>query len=53
MAINPTKNLTLISFHRSWTRTKRMGLTVRSFVRKRHQLQIVDRDVWTFDTPFF
>lgn len=28
-------------------------LTVRSFVRKRHRLQIVDGDVWTFDTPFF
>jgi hypothetical protein len=28
-------------------------LTVRSFVRKRHRLQIVEGDVWTFDTPFF
>jgi hypothetical protein len=28
-------------------------LTVRSFVRKRHRVQIVDGDVWTFDTPFF
>jgi hypothetical protein len=28
-------------------------LTVRSFVRKRHRLQIVGGDVWTFDTPFF
>jgi hypothetical protein len=28
-------------------------LTVRSFVRTRHRLQIVDGDVWTFDTPFF
>ena len=28
-------------------------LTVRSVVRKRHRLQIVDGDVWTFDTPFY
>ena len=28
-------------------------LTVRSLVRKRHRLEIVGGDVWTFDTPFF
>jgi hypothetical protein len=28
-------------------------LTVRSFVRKRHRLEIIDGDVWTFDMPFF
>ena len=28
-------------------------LTVQSFVRKRHQLQIVEGNNWTFDTPFF
>jgi hypothetical protein len=29
------------------------AVTVRSFARKRHQLNIVDSDLWTFDTPFF
>jgi hypothetical protein len=28
------------------------ALTVRSLVHKRHQLNIIDGDVWTFDTPF-
>jgi hypothetical protein len=28
-------------------------LTVCSLVRKRHRLQIVGGDVWTFDTPFY
>jgi hypothetical protein len=27
--------------------------TVRSVVRKRHRLQVIDGQVWTFDTPFF
>lgn len=29
------------------------ALTVRSIVRKRHQLAITDGDTWTFDTPFY
>ena len=28
-------------------------LTLWSIVRKRHQLQMIGGDVWTFDTPFF
>jgi hypothetical protein len=29
------------------------ALSVRSLVRKRHRLEIVNGDVWTFDTPFY